>query len=96
LCVPAGLTMDSEPSIWGPDVPVHFLLDSCPVLHLCSSSLLSPPAVESPSAERTASLTVEHIGPVPETWIDDRPTGAQWHKQHFLCCPPVRVWDFSL
>ncbi len=49
-----------------------------------------------PPAERTASLTVEHIGPVPQTWIDDRPTGAQWHKQHFLCCPPVRLWDFSL
>ncbi len=46
--------MDSDPSIWGPDVPVHFLLDSCPVLYLCSSSFPRPPAVggRPPSAPR--------------------------------------------
>ncbi len=28
--------------------------------------------------------------------VDRRPTDAQWHEQHFLCCPAVRVWSFSL
>lgn len=96
LCVPAGLTMDSDPPIWEPDMPAHFFVNACPTFHLCSSSFPGPPAVEGPSAERTASLAVERIGPVPQTWIGDRPTDAQWHKQHFLCCPPVRVWSFSL
>ncbi len=96
LCVPAGLTMDSDPPIWEPNMPAHFFVNACPTFHLCSSSFPGPPAVEGPSAERTASLAVERIGPVPQTWIGDRPTDAQWHKQHFLCCPPVRVWSFSL
>ncbi len=96
LCVPAGLTMDSDPPIWEPNMPAHFFVNACPAFHLCSSSFPGPPAVEGPSAERTASLAVERIGPVPQTWIGDRPTDAQWHKQHFLCCPPVRVWSFSL
>ena len=96
LCVPAGLTMDSDPPIWEPNMPAHFFVSACPTFHLCSSSFPGPPAVEGPSAERTASLAVERIGPVPQTWIGDRPTDAQWHKQHFLCCPPVRVWSFSL
>ncbi|MCS3860757.1 hypothetical protein GGP86_000505 [Salinibacter ruber] len=77
-------------------MPAHFFVNACPTFHLCSSSFPGPPAVEGPSAERTASLAVERIGPVPQTWIGDRPTDAQWHKQHFLCCPPVRVWSFSL
>lgn len=88
--------MDSDPPIWEPDMPAHFFVNACPAFHLCSSSFPGPPAVEGPSAERTASLAVERIGPVPQTWIGDRPTDAQWHKQHFLCCPPVRVWSFSL
>ncbi|MCS4120922.1 hypothetical protein GGP45_001264 [Salinibacter ruber] len=96
LCVPAGLTMDSDPPIWEPNMPAHFFVNACPTFHLCSSSFPGPPVVEGPSAERTASLAVERIGPVPQTWIGDRPTDAQWHKQHFLCCPPVRVWSFSL
>ena len=94
--MPAGLTMDSDPPIWEPDMPAHFFVNAGPAFHLCSSSFPGPPAVEGPSAERTASLAVERIGPVPQTWIGDRPTDAQWHKQHFLCCPPVRVWSFSL
>lgn len=94
--MPAGLTMDSDPPIWEPNMPAHFFVNACPTFHLCSSSFPGPPAVEGPSAERTASLAVERIGPVPQTWIGDRPTDAQWHKQHFLCCPPVRVWSFSL
>ncbi|MCS4194568.1 hypothetical protein GGP50_002798 [Salinibacter ruber] len=88
--------MDSDPPIWEPNMPAHFFVNACPTFHLCSSSFPGPPAVEGPSAERTASLAVERIGPVPQTWIGDRPTDAQWHKQHFLCCPPVRVWSFSL
>jgi hypothetical protein len=88
--------MDSDPPIWEPDMPAHFFVNACPAFHLCSSSFPGPPAVEGPSAERTVSLTAERIGPVPQTWIGDRPTDAQWHKQHFLCCPPVRVWSFSL
>lgn len=88
--------MDSDPPIWEPNMPAHFFVNACPAFHLCSSSFPGPPAVEGPSAERTASLAVERIGPVPQTWIGDRPTDAQWHKQHFLCCPPVRVWSFSL
>lgn len=88
--------MDSDPPIWEPDMPAHFFVNACPAFHLCSSSFPGPPAVEGPSAERTASLAAERIGPVPQTWIGDRPTDAQWHKQHFLCCPPVRVWSFSL
>lgn len=88
--------MDSDPPIWEPDMPAHFFVNAGPAFHLCSSSFPGPPAVEGPSAERTASLAVERIGPVPQTWISDRPTDAQWHKQHFLCCPPVRVWSFSL
>lgn len=94
--MPAGLTMDSDPPIWEPDMPAHFFVNACPAFHLCSSSFPGPPAVEGPSAERTASLAAERIGPVPQTWIGDRPTDAQWHRQHFLCCPPVRVWSFSL
>ena len=88
--------MDSDPPIWEPNMPAHFFVNACPAFHLCSSSFPGPPAVEGPSAERTASLAAERIGPVPQTWIGDRPTDAQWHKQHFLCCPPVRVWSFSL
>ncbi len=88
--------MDSDPPIWEPNMPAHFFVNACSAFHLCSSSFPGPPAVEGPSAERTASLAVERIGPVPQTWIGDRPTDAQWHKQHFLCCPPVRVWSFSL
>ncbi len=94
--MPAGLTMDSDPPIWEPNMPAHFFVNACSAFHLCSSSFPGPPAVEGPSAERTASLAAERIGPVPQTWIGDRPTDAQWHKQHFLCCPPVRVWSFSL
>ena len=88
--------MDSDPPIWEPNMPAHFFVNACSAFHLCSSSFPGPPAVEGPSAERTASLAVERIGPVPQTWIGDRPTDAQWHRQHFLCCPPVRVWSFSL
>ncbi len=74
LCVPTGLTMDSDPPIWEPDMPAHFFVNAGPALHLCSSSFPGPPAVEGPSAERTASLAVERIGPVPQTWNGDRPT----------------------
>ncbi len=74
LCVPAGLTMDSDPPIWEPDMPAHFFVNAGPAFHLCSSSFPGPPAVEGPSAEHTVSLAAERIGPMPQTWIGDRPT----------------------